>query len=270
MTRNRRESRTGKRESLTMASTMPSQPPPSQTKAPLGDAVIFLPGLLNDGRLFSSQMNALADKGIQTQAITVDFDSTITGLAAGILARAPETFTLAALSMGGYVAFEVIRRLQIRGEQGRLQKLILMNTQARPDDDKTRANREALIKLAAIGRFKGVTPRLLPRLLGAEAMNRQDITSLIMTMAEEMGRDSFINQQRAILSRPDSRILLPQITAPTLLIGGTEDRLTPPPVMEEIATALPNAQLHILDGTGHLSAIEKADAVTGLVTEFLV
>ena len=215
-------------------------------------------------------MAALADKGVQAQAITVDFDSTITGLAAGVLARAPETFTLAALSMGGYVAFEVIRRLQIRGEQGRLQKLILMNTQARPDDDETRANREALIELAAIGRFKGVTPRLLPRLLGAEAMNRQEITSLIMTMAEEMGRDSFINQQRAILSRPDSRDLLPQITVPTLLIGGMEDRLTPPQVIYEMASLLPNAQAHILPGVGHLSAIEQAGTVAALITKFLV
>ena len=231
--------------------------------------ILWLPGLLNDGRLFAGQIAALREKGIASAAVTVDFASTISALAAGVLARAPARFSLAALSMGGYVAFEVIRQLQALGEAGRLERLILMNTQARPDSGEVRENREALIKLAALGRFKGVTPRLLPRLLGAEAMNSQAITALIMAMAEGMGRDGFVNQQRAILSRPDSRDLLPTITVPTLLIGGTEDRLTPPEVMEEMAALLPHAELHILPGCGHLSPLETGEAVTRLLVSFL-
>ena len=170
--------------------------------------------------------------------------------------------------MGGYVAFEIARQLQAQGELARLQRLVLLNTSARPDTEETRHTREGLIRLAQLGRFKGVTPRLLPRLLGPVALADTAITGLIMQMAEETGRDTFVRQQTAILSRPDSRPLLPSLTLPTLVIGGMQDQLCSPDVAQESAALLPNAQLHLLEDCGHLSPLEQAAAVTELLLEF--
>lgn len=204
--------------------------------------IIFLPGLLCDERLFAAQTAKLAEKA-DCRVVTLDFAGTVGELAAGVLAQAPDRFSLAALSMGGYVAFEVIRQLAAKGEGERLQKLVLMNTSARADTEDQRKTRHGLIKLSKMGKFKGVTPRLMPNLLSADALQNPAITGTITAMAEAIGQAGFVRQQEAILSRPNSRDLLPQIKVPTMVIGGTEDKLTPPPVVSEIASGIAGAEL---------------------------
>lgn len=234
--------------------------------------IIFLPGLLNDARLFGDVIAALP-LGASYSAGAVDFSSEISGLAAGILAKAEvagaSSLVLVALSMGGYVAFEIIRQLKARGEEHRLQRLVLLNTSARADSEAQRERRQGLIKLSQMGKFKGVTPRLMPQLLGPEALKNEAITDLITDMAISIGQAGFVRQQEAILSRPDSRELLPRIGVPALVIGGSLDQLTPPEVVREIAAGIPNSQLHMIEGVGHLSPLEASEEVTPLLTRFL-
>lgn len=230
--------------------------------------ILFLPGLLNDGRLFSAQMEALRAKGHICQPITLDFADTIMGLAQGVLEQAPETFSLVALSMGGYAALEVMRQLQAKGELGRVQKLALLNTSAREDSDEQRQHRAALIKLSQMGKFKGVTPRLMPQLLAPQGLANPAITDLITAMAADIGQAGFVRQQMAILSRPDSRHFLSQLQMPALVIGGQHDKLTPPIIVGEIALGIPHAELHVLPDCGHLSPLEQAPTVTELLTRF--
>lgn len=226
--------------------------------------VVFIPGLLSDAALFSAQMNALAVAGHKPVAFTATGADTISAIAASIIARAPEKFILAGLSMGGYVCLEMMRQASQRVE-----KLILMNTSARTDPPEQLEKRAALIQLAHLGRFKGVTPRLLPLLINKKNIRNTAMTQVIFDMAERMGRDNFVQQQVAIMSRADSRPSLASISVPTLIIGGADDQIAPPELSHEMASLIPNAQLEILSDCGHLCTLEQPERVNRLLQDFI-
>ena len=126
----------------------------------MSQSIILLPGLLCDHRLWAGQLPALEARG---DVLVPDLGraDTIGGLAEQVLARASDRFALAGLSMGGYVAFEILRRAP-----GRVARLALLDTQARADTEEGKARRRGLMALAAKGEFLGVAPRLLPLFLG--------------------------------------------------------------------------------------------------------
>lgn len=233
---------------------------------PRPEQVIFLPGLLCDSGLWQAQLDGLTID-IDKKVADLTRASTITELAQQVLEHAPPHFALVGLSMGGYVAQEIVRQAPER-----VTHLALVNTSARPDTPETKERRSGLIALAHHGKFKGVTPRLLPMLLNAEHLENVAMTKLVMDMAERVGRDAFIRQQRAILSRIDGRPSLPHFPARmhTLVIGGAQDALTPPEHAEEMAALIPAAKLVILDACGHLSPIEQPERVTALLDDLLL
>ena len=219
-------------------------------------STVLLPGLLCDHRLWAAQLPALEARG-DVLVPDLTHADTVGGLAEQVLAAAPARFALAALSMGGYVAFEILRRAP-----GRVTRLALVDTQARPDTEEGKARRRGLMELAAKGEFKGVTPRLLPLFLGADALADPAVTGTVQAMAESTGKDAFLRQQTAILDRPDSRPDLRAIACPTLILAGREDQITPPELQLEMAAAIPDATLVLLPRCGHLSPLERPDAVT--------
>ena len=217
-------------------------------------AIIFIPGLLNDGRVWQAQMDYLAPSWDVTIGDTTRDDS-IAGMAARILAEAPPLFALGGVSMGGYVALDIMRQAP-----GRVTHLILADTTARLDTAENRQRRLDFIALARLGKFKGVTPRLLPQILGPESLLKSEVTQLVMDMALVLGRNVFIAQQTAMLGRIDSLPLLPAIECRTAVIVGEADKITPPDVAREMAGLIPDATLHILPKAGHLSPLEVPEA----------
>jgi pimeloyl-ACP methyl ester carboxylesterase len=123
------------------------------------EPLILLPGLLCDARLWTHQSRDLADLSRPIVADLTGRD-TVTDLARDVLAGAPERFALAGLSMGGYVAQEIMRQAPER-----VTRLALLDTSARADSAEQSERRRGLIRLAETGKFKGVTPRLLPLLI---------------------------------------------------------------------------------------------------------
>ena len=226
-------------------------------------ALILLPGLLNDARLWRHQVTELASLAEVEVADLVGPDS-IGAMAERVLAMRSGPFALAGLSMGGYVAFEIMRRAPERVE-----RLALLDTSARADTPEQTARRRGLIELAQKGRFLGVTPRLLPQLLHPDHVRDREIANTVVQMARSVGREGFIAQQRAIMGRPDSRADLAGIGCPTLVLGGRQDAITPPEVMEEIAGGIAGARLVLLDDCGHLSALERPEQVTAAMAEWL-
>jgi pimeloyl-ACP methyl ester carboxylesterase len=229
----------------------------------MGTPLILLPGLLNDARLWRHQAQTLAPLAEVEVADPVGPDS-IGAMAERVLAMRPGRFALAGLSMGGYVAFEVMRRAPER-----VLRLALLDTSARPDMPEQTQRRRGLIELAQKGRFLGVTPRLLPQLLHPDHVRDHAIANTVVQMARTVGREGFLAQQRAIMGRPDSRPGLARIGCPTLVMGGRQDAVTPPEVMEEIAAGIPGARLVLLDRCGHLSPLEQPEAVTAAMAEWL-
>lgn len=225
--------------------------------------LVLLPGLLCDAALWAHQAAALADIARPVVADLTGQDS-VAGLAESVLAAAPERFALAALSMGGYVAFEIVRRAPER-----VTALALMDTSARPDSEEQSEVRRGLIALSRRGRFKGVTPRLLPRLIHPDRLDRPEPAGTIIVMAERTGQQAFIRQQTAIMGRPDSRPGLGAIACPTLVAVGRQDALTPPELAAEMATGIPGARLEIIEASGHLPPLEQPEATAALMRAWL-
>lgn len=225
--------------------------------------LVLVPGLLCDAELWRPQAEGLVDL-IDPIVADVAQDDHLGGMAERILATGPPRFALAGLSMGGYVAQEVMRRAA-----DRVLRLALLDTSARPDSDEQRARRRGLIALARRGQFKGVTPRLLPLLVHQSRLGEGALTQTIMAMAERVGRDAFLRQQTAILGRPDGRPGLPRITCPTLVLCGDADALTPPEHSREMAAAIPGAALEIVPVCGHLSTLERPQAVNAALRRWL-
>ena len=115
--------------------------------------LLFLPGLICDERLWRDQADGLADIAAPMIA-DLTRDDSIEAMAQRALAAAPDQFALCALSMGGYVAFEIMR-----SAPERVTRLALLSTSARLDDPARAAQRKAGIKALKLGRFLGVTDR---------------------------------------------------------------------------------------------------------------
>lgn len=230
------------------------------TRTPL----ILVPGLLCDAALWAHQGRHLADVA-DIHIADTRRDGTIADMAKRLLASAPDRFALAGLSMGGYVAFEVMRQ----GAE-RVTRLALLDTAAAPDDPARRKRRQDLMTLAQSGRFRGVTPRLLPLFLHPDRLDDAALTTSVMAMAGRVGRDAFLAQQGAIMARADSRPLLGGIRVPTLVLCGREDVLTPVERHTEIAAGIPHARLSIIENCGHLSAMERPQAVSAMLRDWLL
>ncbi|HUZ65212.1 MAG TPA: alpha/beta fold hydrolase [Acetobacteraceae bacterium] len=227
------------------------------------ETLLLLPGLLCDARLWRQQIEGLAGRAACVVA-DVTQDDTVEAMAARALAGLPDRFSVAGLSMGGYVAFALLRAVP-----DRVSRLALFDTSARPDTPDQARQRRGLMDLARRGRFRGVTPRLLPRLLHPANLANADLAGMVMAMAGAVGQAGFLRQQSAILGRPDSRPDLPGIAVPTLIAVGSDDALTPPDHAAEMAAGIPGAQLQIIAGCGHLPPLEEPARVTNLLSEWL-
>lgn len=226
--------------------------------------LVLIPGLLCDAALWAHQSQTLADVADIRIGDTMSADS-MEGMAEAVLAAAPERFALAGLSMGGYVSLEVMRQAPER-----VTKLALLDTAAVADDADKRKNRLELIRLAETGKFKGVTPRLLPLFLHPDRLTDEPLTGAVMDMAGRVGKDAFLRQQKAILGRIDSRPHLGSIKIPTLVLCGRQDGLTPLERHEEMAAAIPGARLSVIEECGHLATMEQPVAATAMLRDWLI
>jgi pimeloyl-ACP methyl ester carboxylesterase len=225
--------------------------------------ILFVPGLLCDADLWAAQLAAVSAAHPVMVANIAGAD-TVAALAQAVLAAAPPHFALAGLSMGGYVALEMLRQAPQR-----VAGLALVDTSARPDSAEQARRRRGLIALARTGKFKGVTPRLLPMLLHPGRLDDAVLTGRVMAMAERIGREAFLRQQTAILGRPDSWPDLPRIGVPALVACGRQDAITPLEVAEEMAGLIPGSDLVVIEDSGHLSTMERPEAVNAALGSWL-
>jgi len=225
-------------------------------------SLLLLPGLLEDARLWRHQAGNLAG----TMPVVADLTGadSMALLAAGALAQAPaERFVLAGLSMGGYVALEMMRQAPQR-----IEALALLDTTARPDTTEATAARHQLMTLAQSD-FPAVSRRLMPRLVHPQRLSDEALTTVISSMADDVGKDAFLRQERAIIDRIDSRPYLGRIDCPVLVLCGREDALMPLEVHEEMAAGIPNARLTVIEHCGHLSTLERPEEVTGAMKAWI-
>ena len=148
-------------------------------------------------------------------------------------------------------------------------KLALLNTRATPDTAEETARRQDLVALADRGQFKGVTPRLLPMFLHEARLSDEALVEAVRAMAERVGKDAFIRQQKAIMVRPDSHPTLATIRCPTLVLCGREDVLTPVVSHREMAAGISDSRLEVIESCDHLSPLERPEQVNSALRQWL-
>lgn len=225
--------------------------------------LVLVPGLLCSARLYAPQIPALWQFGPVTVA-DHRRDATIEGIARRILAAAPPRFALAGLSMGGYIAFSMV---ELAPE--RVAKLALLDTSARPDSPEQTTAREKIIATAQAGKLSDVVDALIPRFLHKARQGDEGLKRIVREMAADTGVEAFVHQEKALIARVDSRPMLPTIRCPTLVLVGDGDELTPLRLSEEIANGIPDARLVTVPECGHLSTLEKPEAVNQAMAKWL-
>lgn len=225
--------------------------------------LVLIPGLLCDRALWQGQIDELDDIADPWVA-DVTHDNSMTGMARRVLAEAPPRFALAGLSMGGYVAQEIMRQAPER-----VMRLALLDTGARADAEEHTTRRHGLIELAEKGEFHGITPRLLPSFVHPKRLEDKALVTAVTAMTERVGKDAFLRQQRAIISRPDGRPSLGAINCPTLVLCGQQDQLTPLELSEEMVALIHGAELAIIEECGHLSTMERPWEVSVALRQWL-
>jgi pimeloyl-ACP methyl ester carboxylesterase len=212
--------------------------------------LLFLPGLLEDADGFEPLIDGLSSK-VTCSVADLTRASTIAGMARDALAQGPERFSLVGHSMGGYVALEVLRQAPERVE-----RLALMQTNARPDSAESTENRRRLLALAERD-YPAVISTLMQRLLTPAHLADVGITGTIESMALAVGKEAFVRQQEAIIGRVDSRPHLKDIACPTLVVAGRDDQVMPVELLKEVADGIPGARLTVIEDCGHMAALEQ-------------
>ncbi len=225
--------------------------------------LLLLPGLTCDERLWHHQAAALgAERPVTSFALLSD--DSMAALASTALARMPTgRFAMAGLSMGGYLALEILRQAPER-----IAGLALLDTNARADSQEARANRRQLIAQASDD-YAAAVEQLLPKLLHPAHLGDTELVSLLADMAAEVGVEGFIRQQTAIMGRADSLPLLKEIVCPTLVLCGRQDELTPLALHQEMHAGIRGSRLVVVDRCGHMSALEQPSSVTEALSDWL-
>jgi len=225
--------------------------------------IVLVPGLNCSARLYAGQVPALWRFG---PVMVADHtrDPSIAAIAGRILANAPPVFALIGLSLGGYIAFEIMRQAPER-----VGRLALLDTSARPDTAELTARRQAPMALARAGKLIEVADESFVFFVHPGRHEDVALRDVVRAMAEETGVEAYLRQQQAIIGRPDSRPTLAAIRCPTLMLVGEQDQGTPPELAREIAGGIAGAQLVIVPDCGHLSTLERPRAVTKALVEWM-
>ena len=225
--------------------------------------ILLVPGLVSSPRIFAPVIPALWRYGPVTVANHVR-DDNMALIARRILAEAPPRFALAGHSMGGYIAFEIMRQAP-----NRVAKLALINTQARPDTPEASERRRGQIARAKAGEYHAVLDELFPGFVHPSRRGDAALRQLVHDMGDDIGAEAFVRQQTAVIGRADSRPTLAMIRCPTLVLTSDEDHTIPNSLSVEMADGIPGAKLTITAHCGHLAQVEQPQATSDALVEWL-
>ncbi|SHK17271.1 Pimeloyl-ACP methyl ester carboxylesterase [Bradyrhizobium lablabi] len=225
--------------------------------------ILLVPGLGGSPRIYAPVAPALWRFGPVTVGNHIR-DDNMGAIARRILAEAPPRFALAGHSMGGYIAFEIMRQAPAR-----VAKLALINTQARPDTPEATTRRRGQIARAQAGEYHAVLDDLFPGFVHPSRRDNAELRQLVHDMGDDIGADAFVRQQTAVIGRADSRPSLAWIKCPTLVLTGDEDNTIPNALSAEMADGIHGAKLVILQNCGHLPQLEQPQATADALVEWL-
>lgn len=231
-----------------------------------GPVLVLLPGLGCDSRMWGPLLDHLPTP--YTVVCPHIWEApTMAGAAksvAGILDElgAAKAF-VAGLSMGGYVAFELMR-----SHPGRVRAAALIDTTAKGDDTAKLEKRQQTLRLIAAGKYDEVLTLFIDSVTWPDGPMAEIVNELMVKMGAIVGAEGFARSMAAVRDRGDFMEVVEHSAIPMLFIAGEHDEMTPPDLAAELAAAALDGSFVAIPGAGHMSAIEAPKAVAGALGEF--
>lgn len=247
-----------------------------------GVPIVLIHGFPLDHTMWTAQIDALANRyrviapdlrgfgqtslgaidvgqGVSMERYADDLAELLTALAIEI------PIVLVGFSMGGYIAWQFVRKYQPR-----LGALILCDTRAAADSNEARTARLTMAEHIDDWGGGRVAEMMSARLFAPESLaNRPELVAELRRVVEHTPAAAIAAAQRGMAARPDMTYLLSDIRVPTLVIAGAEDVISPPEEMRGIAAAIPRAQFVEIPNAGHMTTMENPVAVNAALTDFL-
>lgn len=230
---------------------------------PARPTIVLLPGNMCDARLWRSVTPALEEWPLAFPAL--DADDSIAAMAARVLDTCPGPLIPIGFSMGGIVALSIARIAPHR-----LAAIGLLDTNPSadlPERAAVRPQQQREVRAGGLDRI--VAEQLMPNYLAEANAANDDLQSLIRDMARDLGPDVFVRQSEALRTRPDQRGSARRISVPAFLACGAEDKLCPPKWHREMAWRMADAELHVINGAGHMLPLEQPAALLGALRPWL-
>ncbi len=224
--------------------------------------LVLVPGLGADAGDWPHQIDHLADVADVTVA-DVWPCAARAAMAETVLSAAPGPFALAGHSMGGWAAQEAAARVPQR-----VTRLALLNTWARRDAAAIAAERRA-IEMIGQGRFEEFLDENLPGIVHPDRARDAGLLAALKAMQRRAGPEVFARHLRALVKDSDSRAFLSLIRCPTLVVAARQDAYYPVEEHEFLAAAVAGARLAVVEDCGHSSTLERPQAVTALLRDWL-
>jgi pimeloyl-ACP methyl ester carboxylesterase len=172
---------------------------------------------------------------------------------------------LGGLSMGGYVSLAFARRFPLR-----VRSLILADTRPQPDTDEARRAREEQAQKVLAEGMGSITDLILKKALAPETLaERPEIVARVREMITATRPEGAAAALRGMAARSDQTDFLASILAPTLIIVGSRDQLTPPADAELMRREIRGSRLEVIEGAAHVSNLERPAEFNRALTEFL-
>lgn len=217
--------------------------------------LLLIPGMFNTAAIWDPVRAHLGDD-LEVRVADVSTQSRIADMADDAWQRvadlpAATPLIVAGYSMGGYVAIELLAR-----HHARVQAAAFIDTSAQAETAESLANREKTI--AALDRnFDRAVAAVIPFSLHPDHHGRAELVEGMRTMMHRVGAQTAIRQTRAIMARADHRTMLSCLAMPVLVVCGRQDKVTPPPLSEDLAALVPGARLLWLEQSGHQTPLEQ-------------
>lgn len=166
---------------------------------------------------------------------------------------------LGGCSMGGYLTMAVLRMAPER-----VGGLVLVDTRASADAPEAARNRLALAERAEAEGVEGwLAETMLPNLLSGNAPGA--VADTVRAQIASQPPAGVAWAARAMAVRPDSSGVLAEASVPALVVVGEQDSLTPPGDARAMEAVLPDAELVVVPGAGHLTPLEAPEAVSSAI-----
>ncbi len=232
-----------------------------------GIPLVLLPGLACDAAVWTHARDSL---GPRTQITIAEYGSldSLGGMAEKVLLEAPPRFMLAGHSMGGRIALEVLRRAP-----DRVAGIALLDTGIQPlaageAGQREVAGRQELVQLARDRGMAQMAARWVQGMIWGPRLHETALVTAVIEMFTRSSAETFAAQIRALIARPDASALLPGIRCPALVLCGEQDGWAPAERHREMAARIPDAQLVLVPECGHMSTLERPEAVTSALIDW--